>query len=94
MRSSFWQRKDAGFVVLIIVIRQIEENLIYPKVMGKRVGLSFLWMLVAITLDSGVAGVWGMLPCSCRSLPPPISCSAMFCFTRPQRARQSASPDA
>ena len=29
--------KALGFVVLIIVIQQIEGNLIYPKVMGKRV---------------------------------------------------------
>ena len=53
--------KAVGFVVLIIVIQQIEGNLIYPKVMGKRVGLPSLWVLVAITLGSGVAGVWGML---------------------------------
>lgn len=48
--------KALGFVVLIIVIQQIEGNLVYPKVMGKRVGLPSLWVLVAITLGSGVAG--------------------------------------
>lgn len=53
--------KALGFVVLIIVVQQIEGNLIYPKVMGKRMGLPSLWVLLAITLGSGVAGVWGML---------------------------------
>ncbi|MGN0801783.1 MAG: AI-2E family transporter, partial [Candidatus Faecivicinus sp.] len=53
--------KALGFVLMIIILQQIEGNLVYPKVMGKRVGLPSLWVLVAFTLGSGIAGVWGML---------------------------------
>lgn len=53
--------KAIGFVVMIIVLQQIEGNLIYPKVMGKRIGLPALWVLVAITLGSGAFGAIGML---------------------------------
>ena len=41
--------------------KTLEGNLIYPKVMGKRIGLPSLWVLVAITLGSGALGAIGML---------------------------------
>ena len=50
-----------GFVVLIIILQHIEGNIIYPRVMGNRVGLPSLWVLAAITLGSALMGVWGML---------------------------------
>ncbi len=53
--------KALGFILMIIVLQQIEGNLIYPKVMGKRIGLPSLWILVAITLGSGALGALGML---------------------------------
>lgn len=53
--------KALGFILMIIVLQQIEGNLIYPKVMGKRIGLPSLWVLVAITLGSGALGAIGML---------------------------------
>lgn len=49
------------FVLMVIVLQQIEGNLIYPKVMGKRVGLPSVWVLVGFTLGSGLFGLWGML---------------------------------
>ena len=53
--------KALGFILMIIILQQIEGNLIYPKVMGKRIGLPTLWVMVAITLGSGVLGAIGML---------------------------------
>ena len=53
--------KALGFVLMIIILQQIEGNVIYPKVMGKRIGLPSLWVLVAITLGSGALGAVGML---------------------------------
>lgn len=50
-----------GFIVMIIVLQQIEGNLVYPRVMGKRIGLPSLWVLVAITLGKGALGAIGML---------------------------------
>lgn len=53
--------KALWFVVFIIVLQQLEGNLIYPRVVGKSVGLPGIWVLVAVTLGGGVMGVTGML---------------------------------
>lgn len=49
------------FVILFLVIQQIEGNLIYPKVVGNSVGLPALWVLAAVTIGGGIWGVAGML---------------------------------
>lgn len=49
------------FVVLIVVIQQIEGNLIYPMVVGNSIGLSAIWVLLAITVGSSTFGILGML---------------------------------
>lgn len=49
------------FVLVFLVIQQIEGNFIYPKVVGKSVGLSPLWTLLAITVGGGLFGIVGML---------------------------------
>lgn len=54
-KTAFW------FIILIIVIQQIEGNVIYPFVVGSSIGLSALWVLVAITLGGNLFGVIGML---------------------------------
>jgi predicted PurR-regulated permease PerM len=53
--SALW------FVVLVIVIQQIEGNLIYPFVVGNSIGLSALWVLFAITVGGNSFGVMGMI---------------------------------
>lgn len=49
------------FVVLFLVMQQIEGNLIYPRVVGSSVGLSGIWVLIAVTLGGSLMGVLGML---------------------------------
>lgn len=49
------------FIVVFQVIQQIEGNFIYPKVVGKSVGLSPLWTLFAITVGGSLFGIIGML---------------------------------
>ncbi len=49
------------FVVFIIVLQQIEGNLIYPKVVGKSIGLPGMWVLFSVTIGASVGGIWGML---------------------------------
>jgi len=49
------------FVIIFIIIQQIEGNLIYPRVVGKSVGLSPIWTLLAITVCGSLFGVIGML---------------------------------
>lgn len=53
--------KAVWFVLMFLIIQQIEGNLIYPKVVGNSVGLPSLWVLVAVTLGSSMMGVLGML---------------------------------
>ena len=48
------------FVLFVVVLQQIEGNLIYPKVVGKSVGLPGLWVLMAVTVGSSF-GIAGML---------------------------------
>ena len=49
------------FIIFILVLQQLEGNLIYPKVVGKSVGLPGIWVLVAVTVGASVNGVLGML---------------------------------
>lgn len=49
------------FVVLFLVLQQIEGNLIYPKVVGNSVGLPSIWVLMAVSLGGSLFGVAGML---------------------------------
>lgn len=50
-----------AFIVLFIVLQQIEGNLIYPKVVGGSIGLPAIWVLVAVTLGGSLFGIVGML---------------------------------
>ena len=53
--------KAALFLVFIVVLQQVEGNLIYPRVVGKSVGLPGILVLTAVTLGGGMAGVTGVL---------------------------------
>ncbi len=55
--------KALWFVIFIIVLQQIEGNLIYPKVVGKSVGLPGIWVLTAVTIGGNLFGFLGMLLC-------------------------------
>ena len=52
---AFW------FVVLFLVLQQLEGNLIYPRVVGSSVGLPGMWVLVAVAVGGDLMGVGGML---------------------------------
>ena len=49
------------FVVLFLILQQVEGNLIYPKVVGNSVGLPAIWVLMAVSLGGSLFGVIGML---------------------------------
>ncbi|MBE7062460.1 MAG: AI-2E family transporter [Clostridia bacterium] len=49
------------FLVLIVVLQQMEGNLIYPRVVGASIGLPGIWVLAAVTIGGGIFGVFGML---------------------------------
>ena len=49
------------FLVLFLVLQQIEGNLIYPHVVGNSVGLPSIWVLVAVTVGGNMFGILGIL---------------------------------
>ncbi|MCI6813441.1 MAG: AI-2E family transporter [Lachnospiraceae bacterium] len=53
--------KAVWFVIMFLIIQQLEGNLIYPKVVGNSVGLPSIWVLLAVSLGSSMFGVIGML---------------------------------
>ena len=48
------------FVAVFLVIQQLENNLIYPRVVGTSIGLPGMWVLVAVTIGGELMGVGGM----------------------------------
>lgn len=53
--------KALVFVVLFLVLQQIEGNLIYPRVVGSSVGLPSIWVLAAVSIGGSLMGIVGML---------------------------------
>lgn len=49
------------FILLFVVVQQLEGNLIYPYVVGGSVGLPSIWVLIAVTLGGSTMGVLGMI---------------------------------
>ena len=49
------------FVLMFLVVQQIEGNLIYPKVVGNSIGLSGMWVIAAISIGGDLFGVVGMM---------------------------------
>ena len=67
--KAFW------FVIFILVLQQIEGNLVYPRVVGKSVGLPGIWVLAAVTVGGNAFGLVGML------LSVPV-CSVLYALLR------------
>ncbi len=53
--------KALWFVIFVLILQQIESNLIYPKVVGKSVGLDGVWVLFAVTVGGRFFGALGLL---------------------------------
>ena len=83
--------KALTFLIFLLILQQVEGNLIYPKVVGKSVGLPGLWVLAAVTIGGGMFGVLGML------LGVPV-CSVVYAlvqdFIRAQPAEEEPAPPA
>ncbi len=81
--------KALWFIVLFLVLQQVEGNLIYPHVVGSSVGLPSIWVLSAVTLGGSLMGILGMLVFI------PL-CSVLYALFRDyvkQRLRQRAVPE-
>jgi len=49
------------FIVMFLILQQVEGNLIYPYVVGNSVGLPSIWVLAAVSIGGSLLGVLGML---------------------------------
>ena len=49
------------FVIMFLVLQQIEGNLIYPRVVGTSIGLPGMWVLLAVAVGGDLMGIGGML---------------------------------
>ena len=53
--KAFW------FIVINVVVQQLDGNVIGPKILGQTTGLSALWVMMSITIMGGLWGLFGML---------------------------------
>ena len=49
------------FIIMIVLLQQFDGNILGPRILGDSVGLSSFWILISITLFSGLFGVTGMI---------------------------------
>ena len=49
------------FIIVFLILQQMEGNLIYPHVVGGSVGLPSIWVLAAVTIGGNLMGIVGML---------------------------------
>ncbi|WP_443985181.1 AI-2E family transporter [Dielma fastidiosa] len=47
------------FIIVFLLLQQIEGNLIYPHVVGGSVGLPSIWVLAAVTIGGNLMGIIG-----------------------------------
>ncbi len=78
------------FVILFLSLQQIENHLIYPKVVGNSIGLSGMWVLIAVAVGGelfGVAGMFLMIPMTS------VIYTLMGEFTNKRLAKRGIDPD-
>ena len=63
------------FIILYIVVQQLDGNVIYPLIAGNSMGLPSIWVLMAVTVGGSMMGILGMI------LFIPI-CSVLYQLTR------------
>ena len=49
------------FIIIILIIQQVDGNIIGPKILGDSTGLSSFWVIFSITLFGGLFGITGMI---------------------------------
>lgn len=72
------------FLIFLVVLQQVEGNIIYPKVVGRKIGLPGMWVLLSVSVWGGLFGIWGML------LGVPVTTILYQLLGRVVRARENA----
>ena len=49
------------FLVFVLILQAVDNNLIYPKIVGKSVGLPGLFVLLAVIIGGNIGGFMGVL---------------------------------
>ena len=75
------------FLIFLIILQQVENNLIYPRVVGSSVGLPSMWVLFAITVGGDVGGIFGMF------VAVPV-CSVLYCLIKDEVNTRNARKEA
>lgn len=52
--------KALWFLLIILIIQQIDGNIIGPRILGNSIGISSLWIIISITVMGGLFGIPGM----------------------------------
>lgn len=79
--------KAIWFLVFLVILQQLEGNLIYPRVVGKSVGLPGIWVLAAVTIGGSAFGFIGML------IGVPV-CSVIYCLLKESTNNRLAEKEA
>ena len=53
--------KALWFLLIILIIQQIDGNIIGPKILGDSIGISAFWILFALLVAGKVLGLVGMI---------------------------------
>ena len=53
--------KSLLFIIFIFVLQQIDGNIIGPKILGSKTGLSSFWVLFSLLIFGGLFGMVGMI---------------------------------
>lgn len=53
--------KSVFFIVFIVILQQLENQLIYPKVVGSSIGLPGIWVFAAVMIGAGLFGIQGII---------------------------------
>jgi len=78
--------KAVIFVVFIIVLQQIDNNVVYPRIVGNSVGLPGIWVLCAVSVGGGIFGPAGMF------LSVPL-CAVLYCLVREYVVKKESEAD-
>ena len=49
------------FLIFILILKQVDGNIIGPKILGESIGINGFWVIFSIILFGGLFGFWGML---------------------------------
>lgn len=83
--ATSWQ-KAVLFLIVFFIVQQIEANVVYKRVVGKRVGLKGMWPLIGVTLGVslfGIAGGFAGVPVT----------AAIFRMVEADLARRESAPE-